>query len=64
MPFAIYFTTTFFFIVYRILNQKALEYVRRTRIILDANLSAWDLPYCESGIDNITQKENILLKQL
>ncbi|XP_015377732.1 PREDICTED: SET and MYND domain-containing protein 4-like, partial [Diuraphis noxia] len=48
----------------RNLIHKALKYVRRSMEIFDANLSAWDIPYSESGIANIKHKENILLQFL
>jgi len=51
-------------IIYRNLIHKALEYVRRSMEIFHANLSAWDIPYSESGIANIKCKENILLQFL
>lgn len=51
-------------IINRNLIRKALQHVRRSMKIFDANLSAWDIPYSESGIANIKHKENILLQFL
>ncbi|CAH1725534.1 SET and MYND domain-containing protein 4-like [Aphis gossypii] len=48
----------------RNLIHKALKYVRRSMEIFHANLSAWDIPYNESGLANIKHKENILLQFL
>lgn len=32
--------------------------------IFHANLSAWDIPYCETGIANVKYKEKLLLQFL
>lgn len=46
----------------RNLIQKALTYVYRSMEIFHANLSVWDIPYCEFGMTNIKHKEKILLQ--